>query len=151
MSSILTAKPCSIVLPILVAGAISGCSAVTGRTSATDTKAGSERGLMVAPIKTGTFTPAGTYIPSAQEKAQGCKRLHGKMGVRLVQLQRTGIVRDSSTLSRKFSGYFGNNKRTFDAATARKRDRAKLEAYNQILASKKCETFDLEKELAKPK
>ena len=130
---------------ILAALMFSGCAS-TGKVAKNDGQ--SDNPLAIRPLKTGSFTSSGRYVLSADEKAQDCKRIRGKMGVRIVQLQRTGIVRDSSTLSRKFGGFFGSSGQTLDAATTRKHDRAVLVAYNRLLASKNCPTFDLDKELA---
>ena len=145
------AKP-SVVLHIMAflscLFALAGCAG-PGSGAGQGTTSRSASSPLVRPLNTGHFTSAGRYIPSADEKSQDCRRIRGKMGVRIVQLQRTGIVRDSSVLSRKFSGYFGSAKQGLDAAQARKRDRAILRAYNKLLADKGCRTVDLDKELAK--
>jgi len=103
--------------------------------------------LAVTSLKTGTFTADGRYQLSRQERAQSCKRIKGKMNIRIVQLKRTGILRSSSTLARKFSSVFGGNNHGLDGKTYRRRERAILVAYNRLLAKKKCPTMDLDKEL----
>ena len=143
----MSVNPLTILMVLICLPALVGCASSGGSSGSSNKR--SPASPLVKPLKTGHFTSSGRYIVSAEEKSQDCKRIRGKMGVRIVQLQRTGIVRDSSTLSRKFSGFFGDAKQGLDSAQRRKRDRAVLVAYNKLLADKNCATIDLDKELSK--
>ena len=141
-------KVLAITATIFIALSLSSCASTNGNSAATGTT--SKGRFTSRPLKTGNFDSKGRYQPSSEERAQDCKRIRGKMGVRIVQLQRTGIVRDSSTLSRKFSGIFNGKGYGHDVRTEHRRDRAVLVAYNDLLAKKNCPTVDLDKELARP-
>lgn len=139
---------------VLLAGALTlnGCAGAPGGSSTIASKRASSKGGIIpaSSLKTGTFAADGHYKLSRQERSQSCKRIKGKMNVRIVQLQRTGILRSSSTMARKFSSMFSGGEHGLDGKTRRQRQRAVLVAYNKLLAKKKCPTVDLARELAPP-
>ena len=87
-----------------------GCANTAGFGETKSTKKMSKRDRIIAitSLKTGRFTADGRYLLSDQEKSQSCKRIKGKMNIRIVQLKRTGILRNSSALAR-FTGHFKLN------------------------------------------
>ncbi len=100
---------------------------------------------------TGTFDGR-TYKLSAEEQALDCKKLTGRMQVRILQIrdadQRpTGNVVTQGT-QMIVAPIFGGTTHGSDPAGTLARDRAMLEAYNARLKEKSCQTFDLDRELA---
>jgi hypothetical protein len=95
--------------------------------------------------------PAQPYVMTQEELAYDCKKLTGRMQVRILDL-RDYAVRSKSTLFSRGMQFavtailggtdFG---RTPDAQYAR--DVARLHAYNRLLVAKDCKSFDLAAEL----
>jgi hypothetical protein len=83
---------------------------------------------------------AGGYQLTAEERALDCKKLTGRMQVRI--LQNRGFDASKGQGS-GFGSMFGVKSPTERNA----QDRAQLQAYNAALSEKKCPTFDLTKEL----
>jgi hypothetical protein len=94
------------------------------------------------------------YVLSAQELKLSCRKLTGRMQVRILQIrdyeQRTKPSASSRLAQQAATSLHGGSRRGIDPDAEYRRDRAILEAYNQRLAAKKCKIFDLEFEL-KPK
>jgi hypothetical protein len=96
--------------------------------------------------------PPGTVAPytlSAEEQGLDCKSLTGRMHVRILQMRGhankghpTGLSQGIKSATKTVWGQASEGP---DAQFVQ--DRARLEAYNGLLATKKCATFDLEKEL----
>ena len=84
-------------------------------------------------------TQAG-YQLSAEEQALDCKKLNGRMQVRILQIRGFDA---SKAQGAGIGAMFGAK----SPAERYAQEKAQLEAYNQLLASKKCPTFDLAKEL----
>ena len=91
------------------------------------------------------------YELSAEEKSLDCKRLTGRMQLRILQTRDTIQRNDSSALGRGMQSavtpIFGGTTHGVDPAADAARDRAMLEAFNAQLAAKKCPTYDLDAEL----
>lgn len=113
-------------------------------------------GTKNAPAQVGSVDASGTYQLSAEEQTYDCRKLTGRMQIRLLEVRDYDPKKNASSLSRsmqnvtepvvglmlgKASGYSANpDKRHRD-------DIAMLKAYNAQLAAKKCRTFDLDAEL----
>jgi hypothetical protein len=93
------------------------------------------------------------YQLSDEEKKYDCKRLTGKMQVRILQMRGYDTRAKASTMARTTQAVatpiFGGTKEGLDRDGQYRKDRAMLEAYNQQLADKKCKTFNIEAELGK--
>ncbi|MEO1694859.1 MAG: hypothetical protein AAFR55_06440 [Pseudomonadota bacterium] len=99
----------------------------------------------------GAFDPDGTYQLSAAEQSLSCRRLTGRMQVRILQVrdrrdERSGtfgaMIANSSLV-----GSANPSGAAAPAATASARDVKILEAYNRALVAKNCPSFDLGAEL----
>ena len=94
--------------------------------------------------------PPPAYILSEEERNADCKRLTGRMKIRIVQIRDYTARAKTSALSRNMqlahSQVWGTTVGINpDAEYAR--DRAMLDAYNAQLAAKGCKTLDLAAEL----
>lgn len=98
----------------------------------------------------GTVSKAG-YVLSADEQALDCKKLTGRMQLRILEIRDYNERNRTTLISRAFQSgsttVFGGPKAGLDPEGAYAKDRAALEAYNQQLAAKGCKTYDLESEL----
>jgi len=101
---------------------------------------------------TATPTAAQTLL-SAEEAKMSCRKMAGRMQVRILELR--GSKRPASQsglaqgLQQAVTPIFGGSKRGADAVADIDRDLAKLREMNASLKSRKCPYFDLEAELAK--
>jgi len=95
---------------------------------------------------------AGGYTMSPAEMELDCRKLTGRMAVRIVQVRDFQTRRQTTALSRTLqstsSTMLGGSMEGTDPDGRYARDRAMLEAYNQRLAEKSCANFDLNAELA---
>ena len=111
---------------------------------------GGEKKPKVLP-KPGTVDAAGTYQMSADELALDCKRLTGKMQIRILQFRDYDPARKPSAVGNALhtlhNPFIGGTTRGMDPAAEHQADIAMLHTYNKRLAEKKCRTFDLEAEL----
>ena len=93
------------------------------------------------------------YQLSDDEKKYDCKKLTGKMQVRILQMRGYDTRAKASSMARTTQAVatpiFGGTKEGLDPDGQYHKDRAMLEAYNRQLAEKKCKTFNIEAELAK--
>jgi hypothetical protein len=94
----------------------------------------------------------GGYTLTAEEMGLDCRKLTGRMAVRIVQVRDFQTRTQTTSLSRGIQtamkpAYGGHGEGT-DPYGRYARDRAQLEAYNQRLAEKNCANFDLDAELA---
>lgn len=92
------------------------------------------------------------YALSAEEQGLDCKKLAGRMQVRLMQI-RDYETRDKTTLASR--GMHSAGKMVFGGTSAGlntdqqfAKDKAMLEAYNGLLVSKDCKSFDIPQALA---
>lgn len=102
------------------------------------------------PSGQGQVTAVG-YTMTDEEKGLDCKKLTGRMQVRILQIRDFNAREQTSTVSHMLqqgaTALFGGTKEGVAPAQRYAHDRAVLEAYNQQLASKGCRTFDLDAEL----
>jgi hypothetical protein len=93
------------------------------------------------------------YQLSDEERKYDCKKLSGKMQVRILQMRGYDTRAKASSMARTTQAVatpiFGGTKEGLDPDGQYHKDRAMLEAYNRQLAEKKCKTFNIEAELAK--
>ena len=106
--------------------------------------------LLASGNETGTITKSGTYELSAAELALPCRRLSGRLQVRLLQVRNAPVaapstssqaLRQASAPVLKAGGY------GTDPAADRARDLALIESYNKRLIELKCPSYDLAREL----
>ena len=92
-----------------------------------------------------------TYQLTADEQALECKKLTGRMQIRILEIrdynERTRATLLARALQDGSTAVFGGPKAGVDPDSTYARDRATLEAYNAQLAAKGCKTYDLESEL----
>lgn len=92
-----------------------------------------------------------SYQLSEDELKYDCKKLTGKMQVRLLQIRGYETRAKASSLARTTQAVatpiFGGTTEGMDPDGQYRKDRAMLEAYNHQLADKKCKTFDIDAEL----
>jgi len=102
----------------------------------------------------GEMTGEGTYELSELDKGRDCKRTLGSMQIILARLKdpafRVEPSAVSSTIQSGSAAIAGGSARGADRQAEYARERARLEAYNRLLASKNCKTMDIDAELAKP-
>jgi len=96
----------------------------------------------------------GTYRLSETEKKLDCKRILGSMQITISRMKDQADRPPPSSLSTSMKGtlspLFGGSTFNADPQAEVARDKAKLQAYNQALREKGCNTLDVEAELAKP-
>ena len=99
----------------------------------------------------GGHQPGEEYLLSAQELKLNCRKLTGRMQVRILQIrdhqQRARPSAASRLAQQAATSLYGGPRHGVDPDAEYRRDRAMLEAYNRQLAVKRCKTFDLEAEL----
>lgn len=90
---------------------------------------------------------------SPGEREMNCKRMAGRMQVRILELRGAGVSRTGSdfaqTMQSTAQPIFGGTRRGADTAGDNARDIAKLREMNTILKSRGCPHYDLDAELAK--
>lgn len=126
---------------LAVAGLVAGCAATTQSPPALEAAAGE-----AAPA------PAGqTYTLTKEEQGLDCKRITGRMQVRILQIRDYRSENKTTLVSRGIqsatTSVVGGSAEGTDPDGRYARDRAVLDAYNRQLAAKGCKTFDLEAEL----
>jgi len=108
----------------------------------------------------GTFDASGVYRPSADEQALDCRKLTGRMTVRILQVRAeiSGGTTSASVVAQTMQQvtnpvlklmFGGASSYSGDRRKRLTQDVARLEAYNGLLAGKGCATFDLQAELNK--
>jgi len=106
-------------------------------------------GGLVAGCATGGGAP--TLETASVEKDLSCRKLTGRMQVRILQIRdrrsRAGTTGLSQSLQSVGYSIFGGTPYGQDMEAQHRADVAQLEAMNAKLASKYCKTFDLAKEL----
>ena len=116
------------------------------------------------PITTAAIAPAnktvarlpspstGGYQMTADDLSLDCKKLTGRMAIRIVQIRDFQNRNQASSLARGIQTAWqpanGGRGEGSDPTGRYAQDRAKLEAYNQRLAAQDCPNFDLAAELA---
>lgn len=93
---------------------------------------------------------APAYVLNEEEKGAGCKRLTGRMKIRILQIKDHASRRQSSELARSLhtaQTQFGASGAGADADAEYRKALSMLEAYNGELQKRGCPTLDLAKEL----
>lgn len=97
------------------------------------------------------FKAGEPYVLASDEQALDCKKLTGRMQLRILQIRDASTRKGSSGLSQTVQKttvpVFGGTSRGADPGNDLARDQAWLEAANKQLAAKNCATFDLEAEM----
>jgi hypothetical protein len=97
-------------------------------------------------FEAGEVDTAGTYVPSDNEKALDCRRLNGSMHIIVARLKdahnrpQPGVL--ASTAQGAISAVSG--KPGISMTAEEQRERARLVAFNKLLADKGCPTMDIE-------
>lgn len=101
---------------------------------------GAAPGLELTEGATSSQSSSGGYELSAEEQQFNCKKLTGRIQVRLLQLRGVDPAKDKGFgIGEMFGG---------KSPTERyNRDRSQIDAYNAQLAKLNCATFDVEQEL----
>ncbi len=90
---------------------------------------------------------------TTQEAQLNCKRMAGRMQVRIMELRGGGTQRKGSSSAQGMQSalvpIFGGTSRGADAQGDRANDLTKMKAMNDILVARNCPYYDLEGELAK--
>lgn len=135
----------------LAGAALVTCGLVLLAAGTARAQSGAERILKkFKPAETGTVDGNGVYHLSAEELSYTCKKLTGRMQVRILQIRDYEQSKGTSLLSRGLEtagGLFYGPSKGGDSPARYREDRAMLEAFNRRLAEKKCKTFDLDAEL----
>jgi len=112
-----------------------------------------EKSKLAQPQEGGTMRE-GHYEMSDNEKSLDCKRLTGSMQIAISRMRDGHGLDDrsaaSSAMQSMVPSVFGGSSAGADRQADHARERAKLEAYNRHLASKNCQTVDIEAELVRP-
>lgn len=91
------------------------------------------------------------YERTAEEHDYDCKRLTGRLQIRILELRSRLSDVQTSALSRSLntagSGAFGGTHFGLDPKSDRVHDIAQIKAFNDELMAKKCRSFDLAKAL----
>lgn len=128
----------------LVAVLAAGCAAALPGASPTPPKA--------PPPDTAGSYQAGAYTLSNAERGLDCKKLTGRMQLRILQIRGADERPTTSSVSRATQSVvapvLGGSTYGADPKAQVARDRAVLVAYNEELKRKGCPAFDLETELA---
>jgi hypothetical protein len=103
------------------------------------------------PAQKSAAASTGSYTLNAEELALDCRKLTGRMQVRILQIrdysERQGSTGFSHVVQTATTSVLGGTKEGTDPDGRIARDRAVLEAYNNQLAAKGCPTFNLVAEL----
>lgn len=137
---------------VLAAGLLSGCAAaMPGYTPPDDKPSPLSR---ITPFESGSMTQAGVYQPSEAERGLDCRKLTGSMHVIVARLKDAqNRIRPSgaaSTMQSATTSTIGGSTAGLDIDAETQRERARLDAYNRLLAEKKCATMDIAAELGGP-
>lgn len=137
-------------LATLVAAFMAGCAVTTLPAGGPAPLASKMKKPLRPDNETGRMASDGAYALSADELALNCRKLTGRMQVRILQVRGTAVG-EPSTVARTAQStavsVLGVSSSGLDRAAVRRRDLALLEAYNRRLDEKNCPTFDLAKEL----
>jgi hypothetical protein len=146
------------VATLLAALALGACASHTGELTTAATP-GVTPVAAVTPVatpvadKVSRLPPAGVgaYQLTPADLELDCKKLTGRMAVRIVQIRdyrtRTQTTAVSRTLQTATGAVLGGTKEGTDPEGRYARDRAQLDAYNRRLAEKDCPNFDLDEAL----
>lgn len=131
---------------VLLASALALLAACASSTSDTAAPLSSADASVAAPTASGA-----TYELTDEEKGLDCKKLTGRMQVRILQVRDYGGRPATSAASRNMKAVtttvFGGSQKGADPEREYQESVAMLQAYNRQLEAKKCKTFNLAEEL----
>jgi hypothetical protein len=137
--------------PLLLGFALSGCAAAAPGyvpPSASSSK-------FALPVTQSGTVANGRYEPSADEKKLDCRKLTGSMQVMVSRIKDAPNRARPSGAAAAIQGaaapILGGSTVGSDFEGELARERARLDAYNRLLAEKKCKTMDIQAELTKPR
>lgn len=114
-------------------------------------KAGGAKAVVRTPAEQAALSSG---VLSEADVGLNCKKMAGRMKIRLLELRGGGPSRKSSDLAQGMHSavvpLFGGTQRGADASSDVSRDIAKLKAMNEIMTSRKCPHYDIDAELAQP-
>lgn len=109
---------------------------------------------MPKPAEIGSLDQGGVYRMSAEEQGYDCKKLTGRIQIRILQIKSAEATPGTSQLSRSLQqgsqAVFGGSTHGINKGQQLASDRAMIEAYNKALVAKNCKSFDLNAALAQP-
>jgi predicted small lipoprotein YifL len=136
-------------MALAMVGLLAACAAATpGYVPPSDSKSPLDRAKA---FESGSLSANGAYQVSAAERALDCRRLSGSMQIIIARLKDTPNRPQPSALAVSANAAVTTVRggpRVLDVSTEIARERAKLTAFNGLLAEKKCKTMTLETELA---
>lgn len=132
----------------IVAVVLAGCAAaVPGysppKASLSETK---PKDILRKPFESGAVSAAGHYQPSESEQKLDCRKLTGSMHVimrRLDDASNKPVQSASSKAVQDLVAPTAAGKAPLSVSEEVGREKARLRAYNQLLAAKKCPTVDI--------
>jgi hypothetical protein len=141
-----TGRPALAMLAALVAASAAACSQGGGEKGSSPSLA-----PQIGQIAPDTYKPGQGYQLTKEEQGLDCKKLTGRMQVRILQA-RDASTRSTGSLAARtmqtaVTPVMGGTTRGASPSADNARDRAVLEAMNKQLAAKDCATFDLDNEL----
>ena len=129
--------------PLLLMLSLAGCAAAVPGYSP---ESASKVPAQFQPFHGGAMDKNGRYVVSAEERELPCSKLTGSMHVMMSRLKdsanrpRPGATTQAmQAVAKPFVGQGAN----LDVDVETKQARARLKAYNELLAEKKCKTLDI--------
>lgn len=140
-------------LLLLSAASIAGCASQSGSIGPTSALTPPPSAPQAAETVSRLPPPeGGGYRLTETELELDCRKLTGRMAVRIVQIRDFQSRSQSTALSRGIqtatAPVLGGHTAGTDPGNRYARDRAQLEAFNRRLAEKDCANFDLDAELS---
>lgn len=136
--------PYFVLLALAMAGGLSGCAGAGALSQGSPPE--------MSAIETSANTnPDPDYKLSPEEAELNCKRLAGKVQIRILEFRSGLKPEESSAIARAIdsANAFAEGSMAGPSVTeAHKKDVAQLYAYNKQLAGKNCRSFDIAKALA---
>lgn len=125
------------------------CLAAAGLTGCAQTSIGPTGAVGFAPAAgpAPQSAEAADYVLASEEAEFDCKRLAGKVQIRILEMRANMSPQETSALSRSLQSAFSGGMTAQAAGGAHASDFAQLEAFNRQLAEKNCRSFDLAKAL----
>jgi hypothetical protein len=136
-------KTGALMLNIIAAAFVGACAS-----GANDTG-----GLSIAPAAGPTSAPEPKSGLARENEAEiDCKKLTGRMQIRILEMRTYAVTDQTSGLSRSMHSagktVFGGTSAGIDPQGEHARDLAELEMHNRQLASQDCKSYDIQQSLA---
>ena len=130
-------------LPLLLILPLTGCAAVAPGYSPPSVD---RTPAQLRPFNGGAMDGGGRYVVSTEERALSCSKLTGSMHVMMSRLKDSASRPQPGASTKAVQAAikpFGGDGANLDVGDEIKQARARLKAYNDLLAEKKCKTMDL--------